>query len=136
MRAFHGSEFGIELGPIFISGDKRMFEKYTYDVIIRSIYDGDSVRVDIDLGFNNWELDMPVRFYGIDAPEIRGDERPEGLISKAWLEEHMPVGSKVLMKSHKDKSDKYGRYLATFYVDGVNINEKMVSEGFAEVYIP
>ena len=42
------------------------------------------------------------RFYGIDAPEIRGEERPEGLIAKGMLMKWVPVGSQILLRTHKD----------------------------------
>lgn len=104
---------------------------YVYDAVVRSIYDADTIRLDIDLGCNVWLHNEPIRLMGINAPEIRGAERPEGLKSKAWLEERIQPGDKIVIQTVKDRTGKYGRYLAWIYVDGVNINDLMVSEGYA-----
>ena len=45
---------------------------YTYKANIRSIYDGDSCRVDLDLGMSVWLHNQSIRLYGIDTAEIRG----------------------------------------------------------------
>jgi micrococcal nuclease len=111
---------------------------YHYKVNVVSVYDGDSVTVDIDLGFNNWMKKQKLRLYGIDTPEIRGEERPDGLISKARLIELLEDKT-VVIKSHKDKSGKYGRWLATLFIEEdndeyTNINELLITEGLAEQY--
>lgn len=109
-------------------------QNYVYNAIVRSVYDGDTIRVDIDCGFNHWIHNESIRLMGIDAPEIRGDERPEGLITKAWLLEKIPVGTKIMLQTYKDRKGKYGRYLGYIWLDGVNLNEQMIEEGFATVY--
>ncbi len=107
---------------------------YIYKAVVRSVYDADTIRVDIDKGFNSWIHNETIRFMGIDAPEIRGEERPEGLKSKAWLLERIPPGTEVVLQTHKDRTGKYGRYLAWVWHEGVNLNEQMIIEGFAEPY--
>jgi len=71
---------------------------------------------------------------GINAPEIRGEERPEGLKTRDWLRSIIPPGTKILIKTEKDSQEKYGRYLATIYFEGTNLNEEMVSLGLAKRY--
>jgi len=109
---------------------------YFYKAIVRSIYDGDTMRVDIDLGFNNWKMNEKLRLSGIDTPEIRGEERPYGLIAKDFVMERIPVGSEIYLLTEKDKSGKYGRYLATiFYGENLNnLNEELLQAGMAEAY--
>lgn len=109
-------------------------QDYIYNAVVESIYDADTIRVNIDTGFNTWIMNETIRLMGVDAPEIRGEERPEGLISKAWLMEKIPPGTKVVLQTYKDRKGKYGRYLAWIWVDGVNINEQMITEGIAERY--
>ena len=58
--------------------------RYEYRAGNFSVVDGDTVRCDIDLGFGVWLRDQILRLHGINAPEIRGGERPEGLASKEW----------------------------------------------------
>lgn len=117
-------------------------ELYRYKANLNSIYDGDSVRLDIDLGFGSWLINQRIRLYGIDAPEIRGEERDAGLEAKAFLWQEL-IDQELVIESYKDRSDKYGRWLATIYVEAsdqddniiwVNVNELMVSSGHATPY--
>ena len=107
--------------------------QYYYKTRCISVYDGDSVTLDIDLGFNTWMLNQKIRLYGINTPEIRGPERAQGLVSAERLRS-LIVGKELVMLSHQDKSGKYGRWLATIYIEGVNVNELLIQEGLAEVY--
>lgn len=110
-------------------------KKFIYNAIVSSIYDGDTLRVDIDCGFNVWLHNEPLRLYGLDAPELRQPEREEGLAARNWLREQIPVGTEILIETLKDKKEKYGRYLAIIYKkDGTNINELMVNLGYAVPY--
>ncbi len=103
---------------------------YTYHAKISKVYDGDTVTATIDLGFNVVLKGEKIRLYGLNAPEVRGDERAEGLKSRDWLREKI-LGKQVILKTIEDKKGKYGRYLGIIYLDGVNINAEMVKAGFA-----
>ena len=116
-----------------------MINKYTYNIEVVSVYDGDTVRVNIDLGFGHiWKgsdgKGVKIRLHGINTPEVRGVERPEGLKSKQYLID-LIEGKSVVLKTIKDKTGKYGRYLGILYVgegdSWKNINETLVSEGYA-----
>lgn len=108
---------------------------YFYNGIVVSVYDGDSLRAHIDLGFNMWMMNEPIRLIGIDTPEIRGEERPQGLIARDYVRERLPEGSYIQIMTERDKSGKYGRYLGTiFYNNGINLNEELLREGLAEKY--
>jgi micrococcal nuclease len=96
------------------------------------VYDGDSVTLDISLGFDI-TIKQKVRLLGIDTPEIRGKERLDGLIARDRLRELID-GKDIIIVTHKDRGGKYGRLLATIYLDGVDINQQLVDEGLAEVY--
>ncbi len=104
---------------------------YVYNARITSVYDGDTVTADVDLGFSVWAHGEKLRLYGINTPEVRGEEREQGLVSRDWLRDKL-VGKDVLIRTLKDKKGKYGRYLAEIYLDGVNINDQLVAEGLAE----
>lgn len=108
-----------------------------YKAIVVSHYDGDSWRLNIDLGFGSWLMNQRIRLYGIDTPEIRGEERQEGLISLDVVREWCPVGTEVLLESYKDRSGKYGRWLGTIWLKDSekSINTRLIEEGLAVVYL-
>jgi len=110
---------------------------FNYRAIVTGVYDGDSITIDIDLGFNNWKKNQKVRLLGINTPEIRGEERPDGLVARDRLRE-LILDKEIIITSYKDKSGKYGRWLATVFLkqDGMfeNINTLLLAEGLAEVY--
>lgn len=110
---------------------------YNYKAFVTGVYDGDSITIDIDLGFNNWMKNQKVRLLGINTPEIRGEERSDGLVARDRLRE-LILNKEIIITSYRDKSGKYGRWLATVFLkqDGMfeNINTLLLAEGLAEVY--
>ena len=109
-----------------------MFE---YNCTIVKVVDGDTVDVDIDLGFGVWLKKQRIRLYGIDTPESRTrdlEEKKYGLGAKAFVETHLPVGSTRTLTTVQDKTGKYGRILGKFkaydsYTDAwVNLNQWMI----------
>ena len=58
---------------------------YEYRAFVRRVYDGDTVTVDIDLGFDVVLRNQKIRLVRINAPEVRGVQRPEGLKSRDAL---------------------------------------------------
>ena len=117
--------------PIVAQAEVDMYDTYTYKAKIVSVYDGDTVTADIDLGFRVWIRDEKLRLSRINTPEVRGVQRPDGLISRDWLRD-MILGKEVIIKTLKDKKGKYGRYIVEIYFDGQNINDLLVENGLAE----
>jgi len=107
---------------------------YIYRAVVRSIYDGDTLRLDIDLGFSIWMRNETIRLLDIDTPEIRGDERADGLTAKAFVEAFCPPGSQVLIRTHKDRTGKYGRYLAEIWLDGLSLGDALLEADLAVPY--
>ena len=103
---------------------------YEYKAKIIKVYDGDTVTALIDLGFNV-SVTEKIRLYGLNTPEVRGEERSNGLISRDKLRDRI-LGKEVVIKTRKDKKGKYGRYIAEIYLEDENINEWLISEGLAE----
>ena len=90
---------------------------HEYHCVITRIIDGDTIDVDVDLGFDCWLHRQRIRLYGIDTPESRTrdlEEKKYGLAAKAFVEKFIPLGSTALLNT-KEKG-KYGRYLGDFKV--------------------
>jgi micrococcal nuclease len=106
---------------------------------VTKVYDGDTITVLIDLGFSIYTKQV-IRLYGINTPELRGDSKVSGLVSRDYLRSILK-SNKILIKTYKDdKKGKYGRYLGTVFTKNsngcVNINELLVSKGLAVRYYP
>ena len=92
---------------------------HEYNCTIRRVVDGDTVDVDIDLGFGIWIHNERVRLFGIDTPESRTrdlEEKKAGLFAKDVVLHYLPEGSKQVLRTHKDKVGKYGRVLGEFVI--------------------
>jgi len=115
-----------------------------YDVIVIKVVDGDTVDVDIDLGFGVCLKDERVRIMGIDTPESRTSDRVEDLFgeaAKARLKELMKHGGKLITtedKSGEDMKGKFGRILGDFKVEHngemKRVTEIMEAEGHCVPY--
>ena len=104
--------------------------QYEYQAEILSVYDGDTVTARIDLGFHVSIIEK-LRLARIDAPEVRGVERPKGLISRDKLREFI-LDKQVIIHTIRDRKGKYGRYLVEILVNGTNVNDWLVDSGLVE----
>ena len=93
------------------------------------VVDGDTVDLLVDLGFNTFIRDR-FRLLGINAYEMRGEEREKGLKAKDCLIDAMN-DKELIITTSKNPKGKYGRWLATIHADGVNINQLLVEKGHA-----
>lgn len=113
---------------------------YEYKAKILKIVDGDTVDVDIDLGFGTWLRDERVRIHGIDTPESRTRDKVEkvfGLAAKERLSELL--GKDVVLKTFaakdgQDMKGKFGRILGDFIIGERLVSEIMIEEGHAVKY--
>ena len=109
---------------------------HTYQCKIVRVVDGDTVDVDIDLGFGIWLRNQRIRMYGIDTPESRTrdlEEKKYGKAATAYLVNWTNAGG-IVLKTYKDGKGKYGRILGELWYADVNINQKMVEEHHAVEY--
>jgi micrococcal nuclease len=111
---------------------KTMWE---YKASIDSVYDGDTVTLTIDL-YKGIAVKDTVRILGIDTPEMKtGDRKAEAKAARDFLRGLLPVGSIVTIKTHKDKTEKYGRLLGEiFLADGRSVGPEMIAAGHAVGY--
>ncbi len=109
---------------------------YNYKAIVKSVYDGDTCNVDIDLGLHTWIKDEKLRLNRINAPEITGKQKKSGVKSRDFLRSII-LDKTVFIQTIKDKKEKYGRYLAEIWIIDekeklINVNDLMVNKGFAK----
>jgi len=115
---------------------------YEYRCKVVHIVDGDTVDVDIDLGFGVWMKKQRIRMYGIDTPESRTrdlEEKKYGLAAKEFLTGMLDDKAGITLKTHKDKEGKFGRILGelwrtTDFADK-SINEYMIEKHHAVRYM-
>jgi len=116
-----------------------------YDVVLLKCVDGDTVDVDIDLGFGVWLKDERVRIMGIDTPESRTSDKVEklfGTAAKNRLKELLEEGGKLITTENKhgeDMKGKFGRILGDFYVERYEgqrekVTDIMIEEGHCVAY--
>lgn len=120
---------------------------YDYAATVLEVIDGDTVKMSMrlapaelllegDLGMHVYIEDgwicvhENLRLLGINAPE---KYTPEGKVSKAWLQTQLPVGLMIDVATHKDQTEKYGRYLAVLrrYDQDETLNDQLVEKGYA-----
>ena len=107
---------------------------------VLKIVDGDTIDVDIDLGFDI-SFTSRVRLAGIDTPESRTTDKKEkalGLEVKQRLKDLLSKSSSVVIKTEKpDSTEKYGRVLGWLFIDGAekSVNEALIADGYAWGYM-
>ena len=113
---------------------------WTYRCKLKKVIDGDTVDVDIDLGFGIWQMNERVRIMGIDTPESRTRDKIEkkfGLAAKARLKSLLgpkPILQTTISKKGEDMKGKFGRVLGDLIINGKQVSQIMCKEGHAVAY--
>ena len=106
-----------------------------YEASLRKVVDGDTVDVDIHLGFNIRLENQRIRVQGIDAPESRtsdSDEKIFGLAAKKRVKELLCGDLQLVVSS--DKNEKFGRILGDFKIGDRLMTDILIEEGHAVRY--
>jgi len=104
---------------------------YEYAGTIAEVLDGDTLRIDVDLGFGIVMHKMKVRLNRINSAE---KNTPAGIRAKLALSE-AALGRRCVIRTLKDKTEKYGRYLGEVVPEGgENLSDYMVSKGLAVLW--
>ena len=121
--------------------DLRLKSKlYFYAANVTSVYDGDTITVDVDLGLGMWRHGQTIRFWKVNTPELRGPEREQGLIARDFVRglvlDKTILLRTILDKRGEDSTGKFGRLLGEILVadaagEIVNVNEQLLEKGFA-----
>jgi micrococcal nuclease len=101
---------------------------YTYNGTVVYVVDGDTVDILVDLGFDI-SYKIRVRMLGIDTPEMKGKkaaEREHAKQAKAFVETTV-LNKQVVIKTYKDDTDKYGRYLAEIYLEDGQLLQTLIT---------
>ena len=115
----------------------------TYKCTILRVIDGDTVDVDIDLGFGVWMRKERVRILGIDTPESRTSDKVEkvyGNLAKEFVKNYLRVNSVQILQTEKDGTGKFGRILGKFLVHDrltdsqMHLGDIMIREHLAVAY--
>jgi micrococcal nuclease len=105
---------------------------YEYKCIIKRVVDGDTVDVDIDLGFDMWLMNQRIRLAGIDTPESRTrdlEEKKFGMFAKYYVQNLIPENTESVIVTRKDDRGKFGRILGDFKVyDPIEQKENLLVE--------
>ena len=113
-------------------------DPFIYRCVIQRIVDGDTVDVNIDLGFGIWKKKERVRIAGIDTPESRTRDKVEKIFGLAATEKAhtlIPEGSNQIIRTRRDRAGKYGRTMGDFVLeDGRLYTDIMVESHHAVPY--
>jgi micrococcal nuclease len=111
---------------------------YNYKIKkINKVIDGDTVDLDIDLGFGI-TITQRVRLKGINTAETKTsnlEEKAKGLVAKEWLKTELSKKGEWAIQTFKE--DKYGRILGDLYLVGepLTVNKRMINEGIAKPFM-
>jgi len=108
---------------------------YEYNSVVTETTDGDTVKCTVDLGFGIYSKQV-LRLLGINTPELHGVADPTpGLAAKAFLAS-LVEGKAVIIRTTKDRKEKYGRLLAEVFLPGAekSVNQQMIDAGHAKAY--
>jgi micrococcal nuclease len=117
---------------------------YIYKAYVTDVYDGDTITCIIDCGFNIGMQKTKIRLYGINTPELRGEDRTLGLFVRDELRKKI-LNKHIFLKTIKDKKGKYGRYLGNIYIENeldtdeedekyLCINDWLLENNYAVIY--
>ena len=113
---------------------------WEYRAKVKRVIDGDTVDVDVDLGFGIWQNNERVRIMGIDTPESRTRDKIEkkfGLAAKVRLKSLLgktTVLQTTINKKGVDMKGKFGRVLGDFLFRGTLVSRILCDEGHAVPY--
>ena len=113
---------------------------YEYRATLIQVVDGDTLDVSLDLGFSIYQ-NHRLRLHGVNTPELRSPDitiREKAKAAKQFAIDYLPTGSFALtIDSFKDRSEKYGRYLAIVRTGSLlpSLNDALVKAGLAVPYM-
>lgn len=107
-------------------------EVYTYKAKIDRVIDGDTIDLVVDLGFHV-HLKERFRLLGIDAPEMTGETRDQGIQSKFAVVDWFRLHPSFIVSTQRDAKEKYGRWLCEVFDEATHgsLTAWLVESGYA-----
>lgn len=104
---------------------------YVYRAEYIRNYDGDTVTFMVDVGLTSYRK-LTVRLYDVDTHELRSKDVTDKALAYEAKEfaKNFLKGKEIFIKTIRDKTGKYGRYLAHVYVDGVSLSKELRRNGY------
>jgi len=105
---------------------------YEYKAKYISNYDGDTVTLEIDLGFKI-RHEIVVRLISVNTPELRGGTKKtkeEAKKIRDYVKDKLSNAYNITVVTRKDRKGKYGRYLAEVVYNGTNLNKELIDMGY------
>lgn len=99
---------------------------YQYQARLVRVIDGDTVVLDLDLGFYQWRLGRSYRLARINAPEM---STPEGVAARDGLVAHLTAVTSFMVAT--SKADSFDRWIVELYADGASVSDWLVANGLA-----
>lgn len=105
---------------------------YNYQAKLVRVVDGDTLEVDLDMGFKTWKR-VFLRLQGINCPESRGETKVAGLAARDFVVKELPP----IFLVQSNSLDKYGRSIANIWYqidsDWFNLSQVLVDNNHAEL---
>ena len=116
---------------------------YEYNATVIDIVDGDTITVDIDLGFNVKLANQKVRLLGVDTPESRTSDKIEkifGMVSKEYCKKFIDEckDKTIIIRTYlSDSEEKFGRLLGEIINPTTKkiLNEELIKNNYAVKYL-
>ena len=108
---------------------------YEYECKIVRVVDGDTIDVDIDLGFNHWIHNERIRLFGVDCPECRSrdkEEKAAGIAAKKFVTRRLQLGGTYTVSTQG--KGKFGRYLGVISDEAGSVNDALIENHLAVMY--
>lgn len=106
---------------------------YVYNATLIKNYDGDTLTVLIDQGFRDYST-RTLRLSRIDTPERRQPTLEEGKMVGEIVNQKL-AGKTFTIQTFKDKTGSWNRYIAEVWVDGENLNNWLLDNGYAVLWL-
>ena len=108
---------------------------YEYECKIARVIDGDSIILDIDLGFGLWIHGESIRLFGVDCPECRSrdkEEKAAGITAKKFVTRRLQLGGTYSLSTQG--KGKFGRYLGVISDEAGSVNDALIENHLAVMY--
>lgn len=114
------------------------FEQH-FRVDVNKVIDGDTLDVSFYLGLGIWLNNQRIRLRGINAPEMKGEQRPMGIKVRDYLVNALQQAEVIVAKTDEKSKGKYGRFLVILFAKTagkwVNVNQELIRQGAASEYM-